>query len=842
MEKILSEEEMAKLRSVEPYIHSKDTRINNPRVGLASHDNQTDNIHTYSFDVHNSPTLDWAGKAENSSFDIPVSSIHVHETVIPQRAVNRFQKITPQTQLQQLTLFPELDPIKRIQEQARAIEAYQHLDKWKNRLVAGDSLIIMNSLLHKEGMAGKVQMVYIDPPYGIKYGSNFQPFVNKRDVTDKSDDDLSAEPETIKAFRDTWELGIHSYLTYLRNRLLLVHELLTDSGSVFVQISDENVHHVREICDEIFGVENFVSQIVYTKTTGFGNQSIANVVDYVIWYAKNKEVMKYHSLYKEKVFAGEGASAYSKIELANGTRISISDWEKKNECKFSYELRPRNSKVYALDNLTSQGETDTPNEIVFNDKRYTPPKGSHWKTHKEGMERLLSEHRIDVSSKGNLGYVRYFEDFKAMPITGLWTDTVGQNQFGGDKMYVVQTANITIQRCMLMTTDPNDLVLDITCGSGTTAYVAEQWGRRWITCDTSRIAIAIARQRLLTATFDYYTLADNNKGIAGGFVYTAVPHITLKSIANNEEPGKEILYDRPIIDRKKVRISGPFTVESLPAPVVFSPDEAINIDSTAKHSDWSEQMKATGISGTHGEKLRFKTIDLFPGTKWINAEAYTDEETPRRAFIAFADECNLMDTRRVYGAYQEALKFPHDIIIFAAFQFDPAVYEMIKDIRGLIKSEILQVNMNTDLMTQDLRRKARTDSLFWLVGQPDISLERVEDNSYRVKVLGFDYYNVNKGIVESGNTDKIAMWMLDTDYNSMELNPSQIFFPMAGKSDGWSKLAKTLQAEIDIDLMEAFRGTESLEFDAKPEQKIAVKIIDDRGIESLRVLTVEEAV
>lgn len=439
-----------------------------------------------------------------------------------------------------------------------------------------------------------------------------------------------------------------------------------------------------------------------------------------------------------------------------------------------------------------------------------------------------------------LTFKRFADDFPFRRLTNWWDDTI-QSTFATENIYVVQTYTKVIQRCILMTTDPNDLVLDITCGSGTTAYVAEQWGRRWITCDTSRVAIAIARQRLLTAVYDYYTLADPHKGISAGFVYKTVPHVTLKSIANNETPDQEILYDQPVKDNKKIRVTGAFNVEALPAPVVFSPEEAANIESNpneaAKFSDWCEQLKATGIQGTHGEKMNFSSIEIFSGAQYISAEAYTDEG--KHVFISFANESSLMDTRRVYGAFDESHKFPHDVIIYAAFQFDPAALEMINILRTRDKTrDYLVVNMNTDLMTQDLRRKLHTDSLFWFVGQPDIMLEKLDSGKYRVKVLGFDYYNVSAGRIESGNTDKIAMWLLDSDYNGMTLNPTQIFFPIEGKTGGWAKLAKTLKTEINSDLIENFSGIQSLEFDAKENQQIAVKIIDDRGIESMKVLTV----
>ncbi|MBR0075759.1 MAG: site-specific DNA-methyltransferase, partial [Synergistaceae bacterium] len=700
-------------REIEAYLHNEEMRKNNPRVGLAAHDNSSNEIKKYEFDVHFSPNLQWAGKKENSSFDVPVSSIHIHETVIPQRVISRLQNITPDTVSRQGYLFPDANPFQRLQEKTKAIEAYKHLDKWKNRLIAGDSLIVMNSLLQKESMAGKVQMAYIDPPYGIKYGSNFQPFVNKRDVKDKSDDDLSAEPETIKAFRDTWELGIHSYLNYLRNRLLLVRELLTDSGSVFVQISDENVHHVREICDEIFGAENFVTMIKFQKVGSQAANLIASTTDYLIWYAKNKEQIKYYQLFVNRKIGSASFDMYNNLELEDGTIIRLTTEQMQKNIL--------NGRKFQLTPLYSDGETNSSTEpLIFEGKKFFPPVGKHWKTTIEGMNRLIDANRISYSGNG-IRYKRYIDDFPVMNLDDYWDDTGGATNM----KFVVQTSTKVIQRCMLMTTDPNDLVLDITCGSGTTAYVAEQWGRRWITCDTSRVAIAIARQRLLTAVYDYYELKDENRGVSSGFNYKTVPHITLKSIANDEKPNEEILYDQPKIDTKKIRVSGPCTVEALPAPVVFSPDEAANFETdsneAAKHSDWSEQMKATGINGVHGEKLKFTSIELFSGTKWINAEAYTEEG--KRAFISFANEYSLMDTNRVYKAYEEALKFPPvDMIIFAAFQFDPMAVEEIEELKKLNdKIELLQVNMNTDLLTQDLRRKAKTDSLFWFVGQPDIS-------------------------------------------------------------------------------------------------------------------------
>lgn len=398
---------------------------------------------------------------------------------------------------------------------------------------------------------------------------------------------------------------------------------------------------------------------------------------------------------------------------------------------------------------------------------------------------------------------------------------------------------------MLMTTDPGDLVLDITCGSGTTAYVAEQWGRRWITCDTSRVAITLAKQRLMTATFDYYKLAHEEQGVGSGFVYKTVPHITLKSIANNEPPATETLYDQPEIDKTKIRVTGPFTVEALPAPVVKPLDDlgGMEEDVSAKQTDWRDQLLATGILGRGGAKLEFSRVEPLSGTKFLQAEAETKEDTPRRAVICFAGETKPLDSRMVEMALDEAeaMRPAPQLIVFAAFQFDPEAAKNIAETNwpGVT---LLQTQMNTDLMTEDLKKKRSSDQSFWLVGQPDVELIRDgrSKTRYKVRVNGFDYYDVKKGTVESGSTSRIAMWMLDTDYDGMCIVPKQVFFPMGGKKDGWNKLAKTLRAEIDPDLIEKFAGNESLWFTVQPYSMIAVKIIDDRGIESLKVIRVGE--
>jgi adenine-specific DNA-methyltransferase len=825
----------AGMRDIEAYTHDDKTRANNPPAGMAQYDRVEKTRKTYAFDPHIDPTLDWAGKKEGLSFDVPTSSIHIHESIKPHKIIRAVQTIGDDYENMQLSLFES--PVDRMRRRRDAIEFYRHGVDWTNRLIAGDSLVIMNSLLEKEGMGDQVQMVYIDPPYGIKYGSNFQPFVDKRDVKDKKDEDLTQEPEMIKAFRDTWELGIHSYLTYLRNRLLLARELLAESGSVFVQISDENVHHVREICDEVFGTENFVSQILFQTTGGFESSTISRAGDLLCWYAKSIRSLKYHTLYMEQDVK-PGDSLYNWIVLPDGTQRSLT----KNE-KTDVGLIPTGAKIYKADNIKSQGASSTEQAFAFNGKTYYPGESSHWKTSIEGLQRLAGNSRIHTAAN-SIQYRRFATDFPYSQYTSVWTDT-GSGSFLDEKMYVVQTGIKVISRCLLMTTDPGDLVLDITCGSGTTAFVAEQWGRRWITCDTSRVAITLAKKRLMTAAFDYYKLAHEDQGVGGGFVYKTVPHITLKSIANNEPPAKETLYDRPEIEKHKIRVSGPFTVEALPAPAVKPIDEVAEqaADYTIKQTDWREELLATGILGRGGARLEFSRVEPLSGTTWLHAEAETKEEPPRRAVICFAGETKPMDSRMVALAFSEAEEWhpAPKLIVFAAFQFDPEAAKDIDDAKwpGVT---CLKAQMNTDLQTLDLKKKRSSNQSFWLVGQPDVDLLPIEKGKdkgkYKVRVNGFDYYDVKKGTVESGNTGRIAMWMLDTNYDGMSIEPMQVFFPMGGKNDGWAKLAKTLKAEINQDLIESYAGTESLPFAIADNGMIAVKIIDDRGIESLKVLKV----
>jgi adenine-specific DNA-methyltransferase len=940
---------MTMSEKIEAYQH-KDKRKNNPPVGLVTP--ETDGIEekkTWAYDPHidpalqfdcnanratvekliddalesgdpvamqaaletlkqmQAPYLNWTGKAEKTSFEVDTVSLHVHERIDPATILQALRHNNQEKQASgdlgdQLDLFESnvfaAEPLRE------AVEFYKHDKGWANRLISGDSLLVMNSLLQKESMAGQVQMIYIDPPYGIKYGSNFQPFVNKRDVKDRSDEDLTQEPEMIKAFRDTWELGIHSYLTYLRDRLLLARELLADSGSCFVQISDENLHHVREIMDEVFGEENYLNVIPFAKTSGVTTSFLASNVDFLIWYSKNREKAKYRQIYLEKSRDSGTASTYSWLRFPSGERRGMTAKEKRGENKL-----PENAELYKPDNITSQGNPVVP--FQYRGKTYAQA----WKTDKEcvGLRRLGHASRLHVA-RNSLQYIRLLSDFPCVPVTQLWDD-MQTGSFTEDKTYVVQTAEKVIQRCILMTTDPGDLVLDITCGSGTTAFVAEKWGRRWITCDTSRVAVTLAKQRLMTAQFDYYPLKYPDEGIKAGFIYKTVPHVTLKSIANNPEidaiyekmhpaieaaltelnkalkkdlPGWEVpfdfpekwpvaaktpfeafhkarqamqakmdtaiaanadqetLYDQPKIDKDKLRVTGPFTVEAVPFPSVLSLQESqqpskattavARSGATSRQQQWQDELLKAGIRGKNGQKIEFAEIETLSGTQYLHARGL-HKDNGEAVVISFGPEHAPLEQRQVEFAIREAEKLrpAPKLIVFAAFNFDP---EAAKDIDELNWPGVtlLKVQMNTDLLTEDLKKKRASNESFWLMGQPDVRLSKTGEGLYQVEVLGFDYFDTQKSDIVSGGKNKIAMWLLDTDYDERALLPRQVFFPMAGAKDGWNKLSKNLKAALNEERLAAYHGTESLPFTAGNNRKIAVKVIDDRGIESLKIL------
>ena len=834
----------SKKKPIEQYEHKGKTRKNNPPVGLVTPQTEKEEgKKKYEYDPHLAPTLVWAGKAERTSFEVPTVSLHVHERIDPKSIIHAVRKRNGSGSGGQLGLFERQEENLPIRD---AIDFYKHDKNWSNRLIAGDSLLVMNSLLEKEGMAGQVQMVYIDPPYGIKYGSNFQPFVNKRDVKDGKDEDLNQEPEMIKAFRDTWELGIHSYLTYLRDRLLLAKELLNESGSIFMQISDENLHLVRNLMDEVFNVKNACKIIPFQKTSGQESKILATTLDYLVWYAKDKDKIKYNQLYKFRELGEKSLDRYDQVMLQDGTTRRMRAEELKTG------IVPEGSKRYQLSALYSEGQTSSNQKFEFDGITYQPRTGTHWKTTIGGLDNLRSKGRIEKMGSV-IRYRRFADDFPVIPITDRW-DSV---QLGTEKKYVVQTSELVIQRCMLMCSDPGDVVFDPTCGSGTTAYVAEQWGRRWITCDTSRVATALAKQRLMASTYDYYELARPDEGVGSGFNYKTVPHITLKSIANNEPPAQETLYDQTTADNKKARVTGPFTVEAVPAPAVkplseikpedMEADESVSRSGESLRQDeWRSELLKTGVRSKGGQFIKFSRVESLSGTRWLHADAETKEAKPQRTVISFGPEHAPLEQRQVELAWEESrtLVPKPTMIIFASFHFDP---EAAKDIDELTFEKtgmrFLKAQMNTDLLTDDLKKKRSSNQSFWLIGQPDIDVKEIkkgdDKGKYQVEVKGFDYYNPKNGSIDSGDTTKIAIWMLDTDYDGRSLYPQQVFFPMAGEKEGWAKLAKNLKAEIDLELIEAYRGAISLPFEAGENKRIAVKIVDDRGIESLRIVDLE---
>ena len=826
-------------RPIRNYLHTRDQRVNNPPVGLVTPDTDRDEgTKRFTFDPHLDPQLVWAGKAERTSFEIPIVSLHVHERIDPRAIVEPVRKQNGgQPQFSLFTLPEENPPIRN------AIEFYRHRHNWSNRFIAGDSLLVMNSLLEKEGLGGRVQMIYIDPPYGIKYKSNFQPFVNKRNVAEANrDDDLTQEPEMLKAFRDTWDIGIHSYISYLRDRLLLAKDMLRESGSIFVQISDENLHLVRNLLDEIFGPDNFIALIAFKKKKmPLGETFIFTMCDYLVWYGKNRKETKFRRLFRERNIGLEADFSY--VELKDGECLTVT------ECIKKYGEVPRTAKYFQSMDMRSSGRTEgCVFKYKFDGRSFFPSGGKSWKTNETGMKRLEALNRLFAPGE-SLRYKYYLEDYPVMELSHMWMDTQGATKM----TYVVQTSEKVLQRCLLMTTDPGDLVFDPTCGAGTTALTAEHWGRRWITCDTSRVALALAKQRVMCAVFPYFQLAHPEEGVHSGFNYKTAAHVTLGSLTGEEPSAAETLYDQPLIDTTKARVSGPFTVEAVPAPAVRSldditeaetqpADEAVaRMGETQRQADWRDELYKSGIRAKGGQRIAFSRVEPMAGTRWLHADAETKDVPAQRVAISFGPEHAPLEQRHVSLAIEEAQSLvpPPKIIVFAAFQFDA---EAAKDIdeTNWPGVTLLKAQMNADLFTDDLRKKRASNESFWLIGQPDVQLERIskgeDTGKYRVTVHGFDYYNTKTGSVDSGGAERIAMWMLDPDYDGRSLFPRQVFFPLGGGNDGWTRLARSLKAEIDTTLIEAYRGTVSLPFEPGKHRRAGVKIVDDRGIESLKVV------
>ncbi|WP_433351580.1 site-specific DNA-methyltransferase [Microtetraspora malaysiensis] len=836
------------------------------------------------------PQLVWKGKDAQDSEDLVVDAppIYIQEKIDPRVLIENLRRTAERPEDEpELTLFDTFDGLDGFE----AIEYYKHEANWSNRMILGDSLQVMASLAEKENLRGKVQMVYIDPPYGIKFGSNFQPSTRNNKVKDGKLDDVTREVEQIKAFRDTWELGINSYLAYLRDRLVVSRDLLSESGSVFVQIGDENIHRVRSLLDEVFGDDNFCSLITVKTTSGAGSFAggtniLAAVNGYILWYAKNIAQVKYRPLFRVKEAGGQGGGQYTWTESATGERRTIT---------VSRPAQP-GDKVFQADNMTSQttrvGQT-TVFPVEVKGKTYIPNKGG-WKTNREGMKRLVWADRL-MGIGNTLRYVRYLDDFPAFPYTNLWEDTVTSG-FADPKVYVVQTNAKVVERCMLMTTDPGDLTLDPTCGSGTTAHIAEQWGRRWITVDTSRVALALARQRIMGGLYPFYLLRDSKAGqlqeakltaeqpITGsldgdlrkGFIYKRIPHIGLKAIANNPDlkegmtrkqideaiarhAEQELLYDQPYEDKKKVRVAGPFTVESLAPHKTIATAAQTRTEQAADEADASsfeqsilDNLAKAGVqNGRKNERLEFESLIPFAG-ELINAEGIqraSEEVTPQRIAVSIGPQYGTVDPEWIRRAAREALKgLGFDLLIVCAFAFDPQAvktteefkpnaedFASVQEERKLGKLPVLLVRMNSDLVMADVLKKTDTGNLFMVFGEPDIAIERT-DEGVVVEVRGIDVYDPTRGEIRSSGTNDIALWMIDTDYDGESFFVRHCYF--TGGQKPYERLKKALKADIDEAAWEQLYTERSQPFRPPNAGKIAVKVINHYGDEVLQVYDV----
>ncbi len=881
--------------------------------------------------------LVWRGKDRQDWSDLVVNvpPLYIQEKIHPKAIIDDLKRQTAKAR-EATSDAPDLfADFNGIEPDQRA-EFYQHDQHWSNRMILGDSLQVMASLSERESLKGKVQCIYFDPPYGIKFNSNWQVSTQSRDVKDGKQTDISREPEQVKAFRDTWKDGIHSYLTYLRDRLTAMRDLLTESGSIFVQIGDENVHRVRAVMDEVFGSGNLVSLITVEKTSGSTEALLSNVSDYIIWFAKDRDTAKFRPYLLQKGAGIDGGEAYSFVQGPDGTR--------RRATKAEFQ-EPGNRRFFRLSDMTSQSVGRAKGEgaaswfpVRIDGRDILPSDRVRWKTNQAGMQRLLRAHRLHPG-KNTLNYVRFIDDYPAMPIRNVWTD-VGSS-LGSDKFYVVQTGVSVIQRCILMATDPGDLVLDPTCGSGTTAFVAEQWGRRWITIDTSRVALALARTRLMAARYPWYLLADSREGrskeaaltrsvptdapvgadIRQGFVYERVPHIMLSSIAKNPliddvwerwqavlEPLRsalnaaasesweewqiprelpatappsaaaphakwwdaridrqreidasiaaradvEYLYHKPYTDPARVRVAGPFTVESLSPHRVLPASEQELIetidaadgarspaDADLAGADFAgiviDYLKTEGVKQqAKDDRITFESITPWPGN-FIGATAtfFEGEDGPeRRAAILIGPEYGTVGRQDLVAAAREAVDNRFDVLIACAFNFDAHSSELDK----LGSLTILKARINPDMhMSEELKNTGR-GNMFVVFGEPDVDVIDDGGTTIRVKVNGVDVFDPNTGDIRSSDTKGIAAWFIDTDYDEESFFVRHAYF--LGANDPYKSLKTALQAEIDEDAWATLYSDTSRPFERPASGRIAVKVINHFGDEVMKVFGV----
>jgi adenine-specific DNA-methyltransferase len=876
------------------------------------------------------PQLVWRGKDEQDWSDlvVPAPPLYIQEKVHPKVLIDDLERQTKAGQSaseSQFDLFADFNGLPS--EEART-EFYQHDAHWSNRMILGDSLQVMASLAERESLRGKVQCIYFDPPYGIKFNSNFQWSTTSRDVKDGNKDHITREPEQVKAFRDTWRDGIHTYLTYLRDRFTVARDLLTQSGSIFLQIGDENVHRVRAVMDEVFGDSNCVAVIQFKKTGGFDSGSLPLIADYLLWYSKDIKVLKYRPLLNNKAFGEGSGERYKSCLLSDRTVVPASTFVDEE----GILNLPQDARLFLGAPLTSDGAPSEAWPFEFRGAILRHKPNQHWKTTLEGMRRLDKADRL-FPTKDFINYRLFLDDFAAVPITNIWTDTMGTAERG--KVYVVQTVSKIVERCVLLCSDPGDLVLDPTCGSGTTAFVAEQWGRRWITIDTSRVALALARSRIMGARYPFYLLADSREGqiqeaklqgrapsetpvhgnIRQGFVCERVPHIMLSNVANNTEidviweqyqtqleplreklnselnqswqeweiPREapecwskdakathtawweariarqkaidasiaskaefETLNDKPYEDKGKVRVAGPFTVESLSPHRVLAVDENEELIEMPGQSDTDtrdaqdfvqiilDNLKTAGVQQAHKEdKIAFTSLALWPG-QYICADGrYTEADgTERRAGIFIGPEFGTVTREDLVVAAREAGDADFDVLISCAFSYDAHSAEMNK----LGRIRVLKARMNADLhMAEDLKNTGK-GNLFVIFGEPEIEIEEAGSGKIRVKVLGVDVFHPSTGEVRSNGPDEIACWFIDTDYNEESFFVRHAYF--LGANDPYKALKTSLKAEIDEDAWATLKSDTSRAFDKPESGRIAVKVINHLGDEVMKVFRV----
>ncbi|MCD2450529.1 site-specific DNA-methyltransferase [Methylicorpusculum oleiharenae] len=916
------------------------------------------------------PQLVWRGKDEQDWSDLIVHAppLYIQEKVHPKVLIDDLLKHPSPSgrgaggEGEQIDLFNDFNGLPDTNAKT---EFYRHDAHWTNRMILGDSLQVMASLAEREGLRGKVQCIYFDPPYGIKFNSNFQWSTTSRDVKDGNTDHITREPEQVKAFRDTWRDGIHSYLTYLRDRLTVARDLLTDSGSIFVQIGDENVHLARSLLEEIFGKSNFISQITIAKTAGATSELLPGISDYIIWFAKNLELVKYRQAFQDKTGPESGAGEYKYVLEFDGTMRPLTRDEKGGK------PLPANAHLYRPSATTSQRPPGSA-PFVYRGVVFKPGPAQFWKTSISGLTRLGLAGRL-IPRKASISYMRMLNDFPVMPINNLWLDT----RWGfdaQDKRYVVETNTKILSRCIGMASDPGDLVLDPTCGSGTTAYVAEQWGRRWITIDTSRVALALARARIMGARYPYYLLADSPEGqrkeaeitrsmpssqrtsgnIRHGFVYERVPHITLKAIANNAEidviwdkfqekleplreqlntilvgwaearspsiaidasnvglrsrsaqpasfkpfeeweipreadanwpdtakqihaewwkyriarqqeidasiaakADSEYLYDKPYEDKKKVRVAGPFTVESLSPHRVLTVDENDDlIDGVAQsNAEYREErdfvqmilenLKTAGVQQAHKtDKIDFTSLSPWPGElicadgrymtpSPLEGEGWGEGEIEKRAAIFIGPEFGTVSRPDLVAAAREAGDAGFDVLIACAFNYDAHSSEFDK----LGRIPVLKARMNADLHMADDLKNTGKGNLFVIFGEPDIDILDAKDDKIQVKVNGVDVFHPNTGEVRSDGAEGIACWFIDTDYNEESFFVRHAYF--LGANDPYKALKTTLKAEINEEAWATLNSDTSRPFDKPRSRRIAVKVINHLGDEVMKVFRV----